>query len=97
MRITNMLAATALLIGAAAAPLAPAQAERGQDIAFYQAICDGVVAADPNANFGECMSFLFSADQGFFGAHLCDYLLELGVLENQGITFSECVRNFRQD
>ena len=99
MRLTNFFAATALLIGSAGMPLASLQAEGkglGQNNEEYQAICEGVVATNPDATFGECMSFFLSAEPAFYGAHLCDGLLEQGVLEELGITFSQCVRFYRQ-
>ena len=45
-------------------------------------------------NLGECMSYNETMGRAGFAAHLCDALLELGLLEDFGFTsFSDCVRN----
>lgn len=96
MRNPFLLGAAAMM--AAAVPVAPAHAAPpGRDPApVVLAFCQEQVAADPTLNLGTCMSYFLAGGPGYL-TQFCHYLDDTGQLDQQGLTFDECVREIRQD
>lgn len=96
MKVTHI----ALAIAVSAAPLAnstPATAQQrgyADEMRELREFCENLIASGefPRLNFGECISFNITPDQGFV-AHLCDFLRETDALGD--MTYAECVRSFR--
>ena len=98
MKLANILAASALAFSAASVPLAPAaagQADNNGANAGTHAFCTALVESGAFAtlNYGECISFNVTSDEGFT-AHYCDFLREEGLLGLEGFdSYSDCIRN----
>jgi len=60
------------------------------------AFCRDVVASEPDVKLGECMAYFESSDTGNL-TQSCHFLDAQGVLDELGITFSQCVRLQRED
>jgi hypothetical protein len=71
-----------------------AQARPGENRELQEYCYDLIASGDfPGLNLGECMSFNNNLDNpAGFKAHLCDAFREMGVLDEEGITYSECIR-----
>ena len=98
MKSIRVLAGLALLTAWIAQPMAPLAAAqdsgpKGQELKEY---CIGLIESGNFGplNLGECMSYNETMGRDGFAAHLCDALLELGLLEDFGFTsYSDCIRN----
>jgi hypothetical protein len=96
MRKLFLLSAAATM--AAAVPVNPVQASPpGRDPApVVLAFCQEQMAADPSLSLGTCMSYFLSGGPGYL-TQFCHYLDDTGQLDQQGLTFDECVREIRKD
>ena len=105
MRIVCFLAATALAVAAATAPITPALAEptsspgqNGSD-ADLLAFCESLITSGDFSDaltFGRCMSFNDTSLEGL-ATQTCMALRGEGVLEEHGFdTFDECVVALQQ-
>jgi hypothetical protein len=98
MKLIKILAASALAISAASAPLAPAAASRtdnGGANAGLHEFCTALIESGTFAtlNYGECISFNVTSSEGFT-AHFCDFLREEDLLGLEGFdSYSDCIRN----
>jgi hypothetical protein len=97
-KLMSLAAASAMAI---ALPGTPAQADTpGAPGAWWaqQALpfCEAQVAADPTLKLGTCMSYFVTSDTGYL-TQFCQYLDDTGQLDQNGITFSECVLYFHQN
>lgn len=82
-------------------PVAPAQADTpGAPGAWWaqQALpfCEEQMANDPTLKLGVCMAYFVTSDTGYL-TQFCHYLEDTGQLDQQGITFDECVLYFHNN
>ena len=92
-RIIAGLALVAASISTAPIAVAKDEGPKGQELKEY---CQGLIESGNFGplNLGECMSYNETMDRAGFAAHLCDALLELGLLEDFGFTSSsDCIVN----
>jgi hypothetical protein len=101
MRNFAMLIAAATM--ATAAPIAALHADPGSPGApgawwAQEALpfCQEQVSLDPNLSLGTCMSYFVTSDTGYL-TQFCHYLDDQGILQEQGITFDECVIYFQKN
>lgn len=98
MKLVQILAASALAISSASAPVAPAAASRtdnGGANAGTHEFCAALIESGifASLNYGECISFNVTSDEGFT-AHFCDMLREEDLLGAEGFdSYSDCIRN----
>ncbi|HEX3676652.1 MAG TPA: hypothetical protein VHU79_04575 [Sphingomicrobium sp.] len=60
-----------------------------------RAFCEYQISLNPSLTLGECMSYLLSGEEGYLTQY-CQYLENIGELQTEGLSFSECVRYFHQ-
>ena len=94
MKRTWLITAGALVLASVSSA---ANSEAGANHDYMQEVhqfCTGLIASGalPNLNYGECVSYNVVSIDGA-KAHVCDELLETGVLEDYFDDFSDCVRN----
>lgn len=57
--------------------------------------CQAQVAENPGLKLGACMAYFVTSDTGYL-TQFCHYLDDQGILDENGITFDECVTEFHQ-
>ena len=97
MNSIRIIAGLAILAASLTTPIASTAlaqdgGPKGQELRDY---CYGLIESGNfgDLNLGECMSFNETMGRAGFAAHLCDALLELGLLAEEGFTsYSDFIR-----
>jgi hypothetical protein len=95
MRKLFLLSAAATMATAFPMPVQADPPGRGPT-AEVLAFCNEQVAADPSLKLGTCVSYFITSDEGYLTQY-CHYLDDHGLLDQNGITFAECVVGIRAD
>lgn len=92
----HLIALLALVSGTYAAPALPAPPESGKSGAVL--LCQSLLPDIPEANLGECVSFVI-VDENGFPAHDCDAFLEIepDLFYLIYDSYSDCVRTLRSE
>ena len=102
MKLLSMLASVSMALGCMTAPVSPAIAapteapgQNGSN-AELLSLCNSLVTSgnfSDALNFGRCMSFNSTSDEGF-GTAFCEYLRGESLLSDFGfVDFNDCVKN----